>query len=1164
MDSVSKRASRRKSAFSEDEKALAGMRMEGFLEKKNKYGAWQKRYFFTNNRYLNYSKTVEKKPIIGSLNLAEAEAIDFGEKKGEFCISFLNGDIYNMRCDLKSKSGVVFDCERWLKALQERKAFYDSLATYNLVERASMKEASQEPDKVGWLNKKSPAMRGSWQERYVKLYIDTANLHYYKSAKWNAEKCGSVALDNVQWCRAVDESDDCLEFEFLSLQRVFRWRAETHDDMLSWIDYIQSALEAAKLIEEQAAQLSKRANTPSSIRNFDELETEEKRREIVLNYLQSNFEACDGKDIACLAQAVEFALQDLLKLAGDCASQPGRGSRHDVLAFHLVLYHKRIEEEINPFLEEDVLKVTDNGTLYSLIKLIVRYTQELGNFNAKLPPRKRTASSYMSKLGHLSDLLVHGDNGTSKTLESVCQNAASRQMREGFAGTQMHGDGRYYTHSVTDVWESINTTVSLAVDTKSAALQFSVLEGAHNALQIMLKNIAEDTMRQGVHGDRGIEYICAIMNDCTKHIENLDDLQNDMISLQEVQDHIAPAADRTMHILTVCGNVCIYVLSNIVLEDLADLIDGLFTKAWKKGTATIVGTIIATINDYQGDFSHVLVEYYTLKVAEAILSRVVVAYMRKLRCMLNPSKSNRLRGNYITLSVDFLNQFAKDCDRLEMGTNENVQRRRRLSAFAFLDDFKILFGGNAQAIEDLTHKLAAEIPSGDPRVRIAVEQAISSTVKLRSNLKSISKKEFLPNLMNIIDEAVETKAEMGDENQESTNTSLSYSRLDMYKRAYAGQVTREDEDYGAEEIGLDDGFNPFGEDEDGRLWMGHADDDIENERVELLHFMNQEARPVRSGSIDSLPIETKKSQIPEKFLEGYLEKRNDSKIFLKRWFELEQLHDASNDTAILLLSWSKGPGDLRLNSIVIDSDSTVSIHHATEDLVKDEHSGECYLARDYPSVTYLPLTSKSDNVFILQTHERKLRFRAESSLVMLHWSNKIHELLQHSGQRRKSLMERADATEEEEPEPDPEFELSLARANEQAAAGKVRSARKSMFLKKDTLGRANGFTMSPLHQNGRTSPESEPSGAEIFTRVPRKQSLPPGDSRRLSINKAKDNEKNSEQLPGFEPAETKEQVMELNMKEEIRRTNVFVKDEVPSERRRSSVHQKIKSCCSVS
>ena len=161
-------------------------------------------------------------------------------------------------------------------------------------------------------------------------------------------------------------------------------------------------------------------------------------------------------------------------------------------------------------------------------------------------------------------------------------------------------------------------------------------------------------------------------------------------------------------------------------------------------------------------------------------------------------------------------------------------------------------------------------------------------------------------------------------------------------------------------------------------------------------------------------------------------------------------------------------------------------------------------------------------------------------------------------------MERADATEEEEPEPDPGFELSLARANEQAAAGKVRSARKSLFLKKDTLGRANGFTMSPLHQNGHTLPESEPSGAEIFTRVPKKQSLPPGDPRRLPSHKAKDNEKNSEQLPGFEPAETKEQVMELNMKEEIRRSKVFVKDEVPFQRRRSSVHQKIKSCCSVS
>ena len=1150
MESVSKKGARRKTAFSDDEKGLAAFRVEGYLEKRNKRGTWQKRWFYANNRYLNYSKGPDK-PVIGSMNLTETETIELGERKGEFHLAFFDGSEYTLRCDTKAKDPHAPDVYRWLKCLEERKGYYENISRFSVEQRASLMEKNESPDQVGWLKKKSPGFREVWQERYVKLYIDTANMYYFKTANRGAKKAGAVALDNVEWCRPVDESAECREFEFLALQRVFRWRAETHEEMSEWISNIRSALNAAKDLETQQRELTKRANTPASVLKFDGLEDDEARKQDIDMEIEITFEACDGQDIACLEQAVDFATQDLVKLAEDCASKPGRESRNDILAFHLELYHQRIEKEIAPFLVDQRIQSTENTVLYAAIKLICKYAHDLGDFNARLPPKRRQKSSQLSELGRLSDRLVNGPNGTIRMVQTVCTNAAERQIKEGFKGAQMFEDGKYYTTTVIDVWESINMTVKLAEDTKSAALQYMVIDGAMTSFASMLATIGKDTREVGVGNGRGIEYVCAGMNDCTKHVENLNTLQYDLLSLDDVRDRIAPSIDHVMRQLGLCGDAGTEVLSRVVLQDLLGTIATLFTKAWKTNKDPVASTMVATVTDYLNDYSHVLVEYYNVKVAGGIFSRLVVAYVRKLRRQLYPTKADRVRGRYIKISDAFVEQFERDCSTFEDGLLAKIQIRDRPDAFEFLDELKVLFGGSALEVGAMTTKLAGILPLGDPRARIAVEQAIASIIKLRTDLKDVSsKKDFLSSLMGIVDQVVETKEETDRESQVFDGARV--SRLRFYVEAFGKGIEEETEDNEAQN---DDPFAMEGDDESAMEWMQHADDDIESKRVDNLAFMHQEATPLKRPSmllqVGNAPL----VNLPEKFMDGFLEKRNDNKIWSKRWFEFEQLHDASSGDGILLLSWSKNPGEKKLNSIVIDKSSTASIHHATENLVEDESTGECFLAKDYPSARTLKLTAKSDNVFILQTAERKLRMRAESALVMLTWANKLNELLRDANDNSAPAPERPTEVEAEEDE-EQDGIGALKGSTAAPERPRARSVRKSVFLKKETLGKANGFTLSPIHDSTSSEPQAPP--LDIFAKVPRRASLPPGDPRRMAYMNDATNE-DAEGQNGAMVNQSDNGEVRLSLEDETRRSS-------NEDGRRSSFvgTPKIRSCCAVS
>lgn len=52
-----------------------GLQISGFLLKKSKEGAWQRRYFETNGPFLTYYKTKKKSKLLAALNLVDVDDI---------------------------------------------------------------------------------------------------------------------------------------------------------------------------------------------------------------------------------------------------------------------------------------------------------------------------------------------------------------------------------------------------------------------------------------------------------------------------------------------------------------------------------------------------------------------------------------------------------------------------------------------------------------------------------------------------------------------------------------------------------------------------------------------------------------------------------------------------------------------------------------------------------------------------------------------------------------------------------------------------------------------------------------------------------------------------------------------------------------------------------
>ena len=81
-----------------------------------------------------------------------------------------------------------------------------------------------------------------------------------------------------------------------------------------------------------------------------------------------------------------------------------------------------------------------------------------------------------------------------------------------------------FTHTPADLWETLNAHTHIAGlgERNNERLQLKTLTAIAGIVNATVKNVVEDTVKNGKK--HGWEYVCAVINDCSQHVESLDSI----------------------------------------------------------------------------------------------------------------------------------------------------------------------------------------------------------------------------------------------------------------------------------------------------------------------------------------------------------------------------------------------------------------------------------------------------------------------------------------------------------------------------------------------------------------------------------------------------------------------------------------------------------------
>lgn len=127
-----------------------------------------------------------------------------------------------------------------------------------------------------------------------------------------------------------------------------------------------------------------------------------------------------------------------------------------------------------------------------------------------------------------------------------------------------------------------------------------------------------------------LEFLCAIANDNAKHIEEVVEIVKSFDD-EELRRSVSETFDSVTKQLIICGELCLNKLTEIVMIDLKDHFEVLFTPTWLQSDRKVtINTILATIDDYLRDFQKFLMPYWAEKMSISLLNTLVVRYGRIL------------------------------------------------------------------------------------------------------------------------------------------------------------------------------------------------------------------------------------------------------------------------------------------------------------------------------------------------------------------------------------------------------------------------------------------------------------------------------------------------------------------------------------------------------
>ncbi len=127
-----------------------------------------------------------------------------------------------------------------------------------------------------------------------------------------------------------------------------------------------------------------------------------------------------------------------------------------------------------------------------------------------------------------------------------------------------------------------------------------------------------------------IEFLCAIANDNAKHIEEVVEIVKSFDD-EELRRSVSETFESVTKQLIICGELCLNRLTEIILIDLKESFEVLFTPNWLLSERKVtIDTILATIDDYLRDFQQFLMPFWAEKMVISLLNTLVIKYGQAL------------------------------------------------------------------------------------------------------------------------------------------------------------------------------------------------------------------------------------------------------------------------------------------------------------------------------------------------------------------------------------------------------------------------------------------------------------------------------------------------------------------------------------------------------
>ena len=336
--------------------------------------------------------------------------------------------------------------------------------------------------------------------------------------------------------------------------------------------------------------------------------------------------------------------------------------------------------------------------LHSLIAWITKYQQKIKSIYCPVKVPTHLHCGLFDMLPGLFDRYVNGDGGGSgsesdaeptgtggaanllkehvmKVWESVIRDIAANDSGKDSYGsdntTEEGGlikdmEGTFHTQAPTTVWAVLNLHLDLAQEAQSAVLQVMVVSKIASAMDALASEMCRffdsnshgDTFGNLLFNEKGrciskereLEWICAIVNDCGSHVDEILDIMHNFKHIYEVAAHVSAVFQPVMARLLYLGRLCLMRLVNIILSDLSEHYNGIFTPDWcnESSIRTAVKTIMLTASDYLADFKVCLVQFWYERCRTLVLDAVCDEYLRSvLRRLSHAAGTNRGRSGSV-------------------------------------------------------------------------------------------------------------------------------------------------------------------------------------------------------------------------------------------------------------------------------------------------------------------------------------------------------------------------------------------------------------------------------------------------------------------------------------------------------------------------------------